>query len=259
MYSVKTTETTRELGKPQNWDDSQGICDSLPIKDEIIAGSPAMTSVWELTDEERALIVSGGQVHLTLLSAMHPPVMLWIGVNDLLEANMNKSEPFIEEKLQAIIDDDLWPMALICSNIRMPESDNNYGRAATLVREAIKALNPLMAQNKYHGETNITQPNTDEPLRKIKTLEWVDHGKGDDSGRVLISLDTIPQMFYAIRKIWDETEHKPCFRIEFSHGYVSSVRGPYGEKVAIVDTVEEGKAKAQEHFIRYISTFFLTE
>jgi hypothetical protein len=89
---------------------------------------------------------------------------------------------------------------------------------------------------------------------KVKSIEWIDCGVGDDKGYLFMSVDNIPQILYVIRKIWDDADNSPCYRIEFSHGYV---RLAYGEKVGIVKTVEDGKVKAQEHFEKYIMEHYL--
>lgn len=65
------------LGAPQGWDAARdGECVGLPIMRE----NGACISCWELTDEERAAIVGGAHVYLTVLSGnTQPPVILSVG------------------------------------------------------------------------------------------------------------------------------------------------------------------------------------
>lgn len=49
---------------------------ALAIRDEQVNGLNQMTSVWEPTPEELAMLNAGGAVRLTILGSGHPPVML---------------------------------------------------------------------------------------------------------------------------------------------------------------------------------------
>ena len=69
---------TRIIGK------SQGYL-GLPLRDEVIQcnvngeGTPAMVTAWELTPDEIARVALGAPVHLRVLGAVHPPVMIYVG------------------------------------------------------------------------------------------------------------------------------------------------------------------------------------
>ncbi len=49
---------------------------ALAIRDEVVEGVPMMTSVWEPTPAELAMLNAGGAVLLTICGTVHPPVML---------------------------------------------------------------------------------------------------------------------------------------------------------------------------------------
>ncbi len=85
MDSQKAVGFTRDLGKPPGWDDSKLRCGSLPITDRLINGVPAMTSVWIPTQYELEFLNAGGQIHLTIIGEVHPPVMLQVLVSDLVK------------------------------------------------------------------------------------------------------------------------------------------------------------------------------
>lgn len=78
MKAIKIDGCTRELGKPNGWDDEKmGPCGSLPIRDEIGGGNiPRMVSFWRPTDAELKMLNEGGLVLLYVVGATHPPVML---------------------------------------------------------------------------------------------------------------------------------------------------------------------------------------
>jgi len=68
---------TRVLGK------SQGFF-GLPIRDEVIVERvcgpvPCMTTAWEPTPDELALLNAGAKIHLKILGTEHPPVMVEVG------------------------------------------------------------------------------------------------------------------------------------------------------------------------------------
>jgi hypothetical protein len=70
---------TRDLGKPVDWDDSKGTCESLPIRDEMLGGYPVMISEWKPTADEVRKIVAGASVFLRIVGTSHPPVRVYIG------------------------------------------------------------------------------------------------------------------------------------------------------------------------------------
>jgi hypothetical protein len=69
---------TRIIGK------SQGYL-GLPLRDEVIhctvggEGTPCMVTAWQPTPDELARLNAGASVHLRVIGAQHPPVMLDVG------------------------------------------------------------------------------------------------------------------------------------------------------------------------------------
>jgi hypothetical protein len=64
---------TRTLDAPEGWDaEINGECDPLEIRDR--AGGMVMESAWYPTAEERAAIMSGRPIILTVWGRAHPPV-----------------------------------------------------------------------------------------------------------------------------------------------------------------------------------------
>ena len=69
---------TRVLGK------SQGYL-GLPLRDEVInctvsgEATPAMGTAWLPTPEELELLNAGASVHVRIIGAAHPPIMLDVG------------------------------------------------------------------------------------------------------------------------------------------------------------------------------------
>jgi len=71
---------TRELGKPQDWDDAtMGVCKALPIIDIDCNGTNVMVSEWKPTPEELIKLMAGNSIKLWLFGQSHPPVMLTVG------------------------------------------------------------------------------------------------------------------------------------------------------------------------------------
>lgn len=79
MHIGRIRGANAELGKPKDWDDSKGICNSLPVRIELMddCETPCMISAWFPTREEQLAILSGGVVYLRIVGASHPPVMVW--------------------------------------------------------------------------------------------------------------------------------------------------------------------------------------
>ena len=69
---------TRVIGK------SQGYL-GLPLRDEMVnctvngEGTPSMVTAWQPTPDELARLIAGASVHLRILGAAHPPVMVEVG------------------------------------------------------------------------------------------------------------------------------------------------------------------------------------
>ena len=70
MLPLRISNATRVLAETQD------EYHTLAILDEEIDGVNHMTSVWEPTPAELAMLQSGGAVRLTVLGTGHPPVML---------------------------------------------------------------------------------------------------------------------------------------------------------------------------------------
>lgn len=70
MQPLRITNATRVLAETQE------EYYALAILDEVIDGVPQMTSVWEPTPRELAMLQDGGAVRLTILGTTHPPVMI---------------------------------------------------------------------------------------------------------------------------------------------------------------------------------------
>lgn len=70
MLPLRISNATRILAEGQ---DEYHV---LAILDEIVDGSPMMTSCWEPTPAELAHLNAGGAVRLTILGKHHPPVMI---------------------------------------------------------------------------------------------------------------------------------------------------------------------------------------
>lgn len=70
MLPLRINRATRILAETQD------EYYALAILDEEIEGQNHMTSVWEPTPNELAMLNAGGAVRLTILGTGHPPVML---------------------------------------------------------------------------------------------------------------------------------------------------------------------------------------
>lgn len=80
MIPARIAGCTRALGAPAGWTpETSGPCSGLPIRDEMAGDLPAMVSAWEPTPAELAALNAGAKVHLRIVGAGHPPVMLYVG------------------------------------------------------------------------------------------------------------------------------------------------------------------------------------
>lgn len=75
MIIARIRGFTRELGKSQGYR-------GLPIRDETFPDgqggeTPYMTSAWEPTPQELAMLNAGGKLMLRVMGNQHPPVALW--------------------------------------------------------------------------------------------------------------------------------------------------------------------------------------
>jgi hypothetical protein len=82
---LKSKHTTRELGKPKDWDDEiNGKCDSLPIIDIQAEGcASVMVSLWKPSPKELEMLMSNGHIELWVYGDSHPVVA--VSVNDVRE------------------------------------------------------------------------------------------------------------------------------------------------------------------------------
>lgn len=77
MLPVRIACATRVFGPPQDWDaDLRGPCLNLAIRDEVIEGANYMTSRWEPTPVELALLMAGGVIELRIMGVTHPVISL---------------------------------------------------------------------------------------------------------------------------------------------------------------------------------------
>jgi hypothetical protein len=74
MTPLKMPHTTRTLGRPVGWNDARegATCVALPVTD--VDG--ALLSYWRVSWRERIQVLLGRPVRLTVLSRLHPPVMV---------------------------------------------------------------------------------------------------------------------------------------------------------------------------------------
>lgn len=74
---VKNVFTVNNLGKPRDWDSSQGECISLPVYIQHGPGnSKQFISWWKPSFIERLRILFGRPLRLTIFSSAHPPVCI---------------------------------------------------------------------------------------------------------------------------------------------------------------------------------------
>lgn len=71
MIPNRIEGATHRLGKPQGWDDEEGTCVHLWIRQE---GGVCVSS-WEPTPAELKLLNAGGSIRLSIVGSQ-PPVML---------------------------------------------------------------------------------------------------------------------------------------------------------------------------------------
>ena len=78
MQIARIKDSTRVLGQ------SQGYL-GLPIRDILVENGtsqtlcPAMQTAWTPTPEELKKLISGANVHVTILGTQHPPIILEVG------------------------------------------------------------------------------------------------------------------------------------------------------------------------------------
>lgn len=79
MELIKLPGMNRELGAPRDWDEAKhGPCDLLPVFAEVKEGSMYLTSAWKPDDVELDALVRGQAVALTIVGAVHPPIVVGV-------------------------------------------------------------------------------------------------------------------------------------------------------------------------------------
>jgi hypothetical protein len=78
MNHVNHPTINDSLGAPPGWDHQALPCGALPIRRGIDRGMRTVTSFWQPTPDELALLNAGGVVALTVLGVTMPPVMLGV-------------------------------------------------------------------------------------------------------------------------------------------------------------------------------------
>lgn len=80
MIRTQHPSNNHVLGAPAGWDQGDLPCSALPITVERDAeGHVYLTSYWQLSDKERAVIAEGGLVKLTVVDNAHPVVAIGVG------------------------------------------------------------------------------------------------------------------------------------------------------------------------------------
>jgi len=72
MIPLRISNATRVLAETQD------EYHALAIRDEEIGGVNHMTSLWEPTPRELADLAKGGQIRLTILGIVHPPILITV-------------------------------------------------------------------------------------------------------------------------------------------------------------------------------------
>lgn len=78
MNPVRLTDATRSLGKPRDWKDEEGSCETLDIFDYDAGNGHFMVSGWRPEPEELEVLNNGGFVFLHIRGTEHPVVALTV-------------------------------------------------------------------------------------------------------------------------------------------------------------------------------------
>lgn len=76
MKAVSHESNNRVFGAPKGWDHHSAPCDNLPVTDDTLSGHVCVTSYWQPTLEELAILNGGGLVRLWIIGTGMPPVAL---------------------------------------------------------------------------------------------------------------------------------------------------------------------------------------
>lgn len=75
MDIIRHESTTRELGAPKTWDQTESECVTLPIVDVPTPQGNAMISFWKPSHEELAELNANGVIELWVFGKNHHPVV----------------------------------------------------------------------------------------------------------------------------------------------------------------------------------------
>jgi hypothetical protein len=80
MHTGHIQNATRILNKPKDWDrERDGICGTLPIRDEKTTAGDTMVSAWLPTPEEIQRINEGAPIYVYVVGNVHPPISVDVG------------------------------------------------------------------------------------------------------------------------------------------------------------------------------------
>ncbi len=80
MRPIPIKGCTRRMGAPPNWNhETDGICHTLEILDQVVDDSHWMTSAWIPTEKELKQLNDGFPILLSIQGSRHPVVSMAIG------------------------------------------------------------------------------------------------------------------------------------------------------------------------------------
>ena len=74
LYPVKNKLCNAELGKPADWDESKGRCETLPVHRE----DDTFYSWYKFSWKDRIKVLFGCHIRLAIVAWAHPPVNLTV-------------------------------------------------------------------------------------------------------------------------------------------------------------------------------------
>ena len=86
MIPIKAEDWTRDIGKPDDWDEEKhGVCITIPVSDVDIDGRSYMFTTWMPTGDERERLLNGdGLIRLGIMGppspyrGQHPVIKIWV-------------------------------------------------------------------------------------------------------------------------------------------------------------------------------------
>lgn len=86
MKPTNTRGATNNFIKPENWSDDLGVCGSLEVRAQLLAGQwRSVTSTWKPSAEDLAMLNAGGVLEVTLLRTQQPPMSMEVVAPILIE------------------------------------------------------------------------------------------------------------------------------------------------------------------------------